>query len=267
MLHTLLLKMPKPTFEFEHALRPGLGTTVATYQPGEVIFGQGDAADSVIYLREGVVKLSVLSRRGKEAVVAMLQAGAFFGETALRGDPVRHTMAIAMTVTSVVVIAKRQMLSLLRDEQAFSDYFLSYMLARNARVEADVVAQLFNTSEERLARALLLMAGYGTKEGTHCVLPNLTQETLAEMVGTTRSRVNFFMKKFKRLGYIDYGNGLKVNDSLVTVMLRERAPMTRSKTAWSPTGEQVPPCPELAQESYVPGFSAPPAAMVRTPGL
>ncbi len=212
----------KPGFNAEAFLRSaGAGKTVATYQPTDIIFSQGDASDSVMYIQEGVVKLSVLSRGGKEAVVAMLGPGDFFGERALAGHPVRLETATAVTATSVLIILKRQMIRLLHDQHALSDRFIAYMLARNVRIEQDLIDQLFNSSEKRLARTLLLLARYGKPDQTHRVLPRISQETLAEMVGTTRSRVNFFMNKFRKLGFIDYNGGLKVKHSLLTVIVHE----------------------------------------------
>jgi len=212
----------KPPFDADTFLRSaGVGKTIATYQPTDVVFSQGDASDSVMYIQEGAVKLSVLSRGGKEAVVAMLGPGDFFGERALAGHPVRLEAATAMTATTVRIIPKRQMIRLLHQQHAFSDRFITYMLARNIRIEEDLVDQLFNSSEKRLARALLLLARYGKSDQTHRVLPKISQETLAEMVGTTRSRVNFFMNKFKKLGFIDYNGGLKVNHSLLTVIVHD----------------------------------------------
>ena len=202
------------------------GTTIATYETGERIFLQGDEADSVMYLQEGAVKLSVLSRSGQEAVVAMLEAGAFFGESALVGVPVRPEAATAMTAATVLIIPKEQMIRLLHEQHEFSDRFIAHMLAWNIRIQEDVVDQLFNSSDKRLARALLRLAHYGKPGRAHRVLPPINQQTLADMVGTTRSRVNFFMNKFKKLGYIEYSGGLKeysgglkVNDSLLTVIL------------------------------------------------
>ena len=225
---TLRIVKPKPIFDVEGFLRFGVvGTTPATYQPGEIIFSQGDVPDSVLYLLEGGVKLSVLSRSGKEAVVAMLEAG-FFGESALADLPVRLETATAMMATTrVLVIPKQQMIQLLHEQHSFSDVFIAHTLARNIRIEEDVVDQLFNSSDKRLARALLLLAHYGKPDRANRVLPRISQQTLADMVGTTRSRVNFFMKTFKKLGYIGYNNGLKVNDSLVRVILRDEHVRTR----------------------------------------
>ena len=161
----------------------------------------------------------------------MLETGAFFGESALVGDPVRHETATAMTATTVLIIPKQQMIRLLHEQHEFSDRFIAHMLARNIRIDEDVVDQLFNSSDKRLARALLLSSHHGKPGKTHRVLPRISQQTLAEMVGTTRSRVNFFMNKFKKLGYIEYSGGLTVNDSLVTVILRDERVGTRpSKT-------------------------------------
>jgi CRP/FNR family cyclic AMP-dependent transcriptional regulator len=212
----------KPAFDAEAFLRSaGAGRTVVTYQPTEVIFSQGDASDSVLYIQEGAVKLSVLSHSGKEAVVAMLGPGDFFGEHALSGHPVRLEVATAMTATTVLVVPKQQMIRRLHDQHALSDRFITYMLARNMRIEEDLVDQLFNSSEKRLARTLLLLARYGKPDQTHLVLPRISQETLAEMIGTTRSRVNFFMNKFKKLGFIEYNGGLKVHHSLLTVIVHD----------------------------------------------
>ena len=229
---TLRIVKPKPTSDVDGFLRAGgAGTTVVAYQPREIAFSQGDAADSVMYVQEGTVKLSVLSRSGQEAVVAILETGAFFGESALRGDPVRHEAATAVTAATVLIIPKELMIRLLHEQHGCSDRFIAHMLARNIRLEEDVVDQLFNSSEKRLARALLLLARCDTAGKIHRVRPRISQQTLAEMVGTTRSRVNFFMNKFKKLGYIEYSGGLKVNDSLVTVIFRDERVETRpSKT-------------------------------------
>jgi CRP/FNR family transcriptional regulator, cyclic AMP receptor protein len=212
----------KRAFDVEAFLRSaGAGKTIAQYQPTDIIFSQGDPSDNVLYIQGGSVKLSVLSRGGKEAVVALLGPGDFFGERALAGHPVRLEIATAMTVTTVLVIPKEQMIRLLHDQHALSDRFITHLLARNIRIEEDLVDQLFNSSEKRLARTLLLLARYGKPDQTHRVLPRISQETLAEMIGTTRSRVNFFMNKFKRLGFIEYNGGLKVNHSLLTVILHD----------------------------------------------
>jgi len=193
---------------------------VLNYRRGDVIFSQGDAASVVKYIQKGAVKLSVLSRIGKEAVVAILGPGDFFGEGVLTGQSVRIGTATAMVATSVLTIAKDVMFRMLHDEPAFSERFISHMLARNVRVEADLVDQLFNSSEKRLARTLLLMARYG-HASPEATLPKISQETLAEMIGTTRSRVNFFMNKFRKLGLIEYNGTIKVNRSLLSVVLHD----------------------------------------------
>ncbi|HXD72529.1 MAG TPA: Crp/Fnr family transcriptional regulator [Vicinamibacterales bacterium] len=193
---------------------------VAKYRTGQVVFSQGDTADDIRYLQKGAIKLSVLSHIGKEAVVAMLAPGDFFGEGALAGQPLRIGTATAIAASSVLCIERDAMVRLLRDEPAFSNRFLNYMLTRNIRIEADLVDQLFNSSEKRLARTLLLMARYGEADPQK-TLPKISQETLAEMIGATRTRVNFFMNKFRKLGFIEYNGGLKVNSSLLTVVLHD----------------------------------------------
>jgi CRP-like cAMP-binding protein len=214
----LRIVKPKPVFDLEAFLgSAAVDTTGGTYEPEHIIFSQGDVADSVMFLQAGAVKLSVLSRSGKEAVIAMLEPGAFFGESALAG-PVRHETATAMTAATVLIIPKPQMIRLLHEQQEFSDRFIAHMLARNIRIEEDVVDQMFNSSEKRLARTLLLLAHCGTPGKSHRVLPRISQQTLADMIGTTRSRVNYFLNQFKQRGYIEYGNGITVNDSLVTVL-------------------------------------------------
>ena len=188
------------------------------YRPAAAIYAQGDASDTVLYIQQGSVKLSVLSQAGKEAVVGVLGPGDFFGEGALAGQPVRLATATAMTASRILVVPKRQMIRLLHQQHALSDRFIAHMLARNTRLEEDLVDQLFNASEKRLARTLLLLARYGKPDGPRRCLPKISQEVLAEMVGTTRSRVNFFMNKFRKLGFIDYNGGLKVHDALLSVV-------------------------------------------------
>ncbi|MGC1107737.1 MAG: Crp/Fnr family transcriptional regulator [Candidatus Acidiferrales bacterium] len=185
------------------------------------MYAQGDAAKSILYLQEGGVKLSVVNEVGKEAVVAILGPGDFFGEGCLAGQSIRMGTATAVTPTNVLVIEKSEMLKVLHEQHALSDRFISFMLARNIRIEEDLVDQLFNSSEKRLARTLLLLARYGKEDRPQGVLPKLSQETLAEMIGTTRSRVNFFMNKFKKLGFIEYNGGLQINTSLLSVVLHE----------------------------------------------
>jgi CRP-like cAMP-binding protein len=199
----------------------GIARKIVLYRREEVVFTQGDPCDHVLYIQKGSVKLSVLSKSGREAVVAMLGAGEFFGEGCLAGQPVRMGSATATTDTTILHVDKEQMVRLLHKQHAMSDRFIAHMLARNIRIEEDLIDQLFNSSEKRLARTLLLLARYGKHDKPVREVPPVSQETLAEMVGTTRSRVNFFMKKFQRLGFIDYSKGLKVNNSLLTVVLHD----------------------------------------------
>jgi CRP-like cAMP-binding protein len=198
----------------------GPARKIVRYRRGEVIFAQGDPANDVRYVQKGAIKVSVVSRIGKEAVVAMLAPGDFFGESALAGQTVRIETATAMTPSSVLIIEKEAIVRLLHEESMFADRFLSHMLSRNLRIEADLVDQLFNSSEKRLARTLLLLARYG-QVNPQRTLPKISQETLAEMIGATRARVNFFMNKFRKLGLIEYNGGLKVNSSLLTIVLHD----------------------------------------------
>ena len=191
------------------------------YRRNAVIFTQGDPCEHVLYIQKGGVKLSVLSKAGREAVVAMLGPGEFFGEGCLAGQSVRMGTATAIADSTILLVDKVQMVRLLHRQHALSDRFITHMLARNIRIEEDLVDQLFNSSEKRLARTLLLLARYGKHDQPVRAVPTISQETLAEMIGTTRSRVNFFMKKFQRLGFIDYTDGLKVNNSLLSVVLHD----------------------------------------------
>jgi CRP/FNR family transcriptional regulator, cyclic AMP receptor protein len=191
------------------------------YRSSATIFTQGDAADSVMYIEHGAVRLSVLSHAGKEAVVAVLDAAHFFGEGCLAGQSLRMATATAMTPCTIVVVDRQEMVRRLHSTPTLADRFLTHMLARNIRIEEDLIDQLFNSSEKRLARTLLLLARYGEPDVPHRTLPRVSQETLAEMVGTTRSRVNFFMNKFRKLGFIEYNGGLKVHNSLLSVVLRD----------------------------------------------
>jgi CRP/FNR family transcriptional regulator, cyclic AMP receptor protein len=199
----------------------GIARSVVEYQRSENAFAQGDPATTVFYVQRGSVKLSVVNPFGKEAVVAILGPGDFFGEGTLAGQTVRMATATATTPTTLLVIEKKEMVRVLHAEHAFSDRFIAYMLSRNIRIEQDLVDQLFNSSEKRLARALLLLTRYGMQNNPKTVLPKVSQETLAGMIGTTRSRVNFFMSKFKKLGFIRYDGGLHVNASLLNVVLHE----------------------------------------------
>ena len=206
-----------------HRFLESAGTTgkIVTYRPNDTVFSQGDPCTSVMYVQSGAVKLAVLSRTGKEAVVAMFGPGDFFGEGCLAGQPIRISTATAIASSKILVIQKRTMIRLLHKQHDFSDRFITHMLARNIRIEEDLVDHLFNSSEKRLARALLLVAQYGKQDKPQRVLPKISQEVLAEMIGTTRSRVNFFMNKFRKLGFIEYNGGLKINGSLLSVVLHD----------------------------------------------
>ena len=199
----------------------GVRTRRVEYEQAAVIFGQGDPAKSIKYVETGAVRLSVLSHNGKEAVVAVLDAGHFFGEGCLAGQSLRMATATAMSPCTILSVEKPEMVRQLRGRPAFAERFLTHMLTRNIRIEEDLIDQLFNSTEKRLARTLLLLARYGEPEVSHRALPKVPQELLAEMVGTTRSRVNFFMNKFRKLGFIDYNGALKVNNSLLSVLLRD----------------------------------------------
>jgi CRP-like cAMP-binding protein len=219
-----LASKPPRTFDVQAFLdSAGIARRVATFKRNEVIFSQGDPCDSVLYIRQGGVKLSVLSKGGREAVVAMLGPGEFFGEGGLAGQRVRMGTATAVTPSTLLLVDKDEMAKLLHEERAMSDRFIEHMLARNIRIEEDLIDQLFNSSEKRLARALLLLARYGRPEAHARVVPPISQETLAKMIGTTRSRVNFFMRKFKRLGFIEYDGDipLRINSSLLSVVLHD----------------------------------------------
>ena len=212
----------RPAFDAEAFLESaGAARRVVSYQKGKIVFSQGQPSDTIMYIQKGGIKISVLSRTGKEAVVAMLGPGDFFGEGALTGQSIRIGTATATTLTTALIIEKGAMLRLLRDEPSFAERFMSYMLARNLRIEADLVDHLFNSSEKRLARALLLLGRYGDQTGPERRIPKISQETLAEMIGTTRSRVNFFMNKFRDLGFIEYNGDIKINTSLLGVVLHD----------------------------------------------
>jgi CRP/FNR family cyclic AMP-dependent transcriptional regulator len=214
--------LKRPAFDLWAFLNTtGLARQVTKFRKSEKIYTQGDPAKSVKYIQKGSVKISVISQGGKEAVVAVLGPGDFFGEGCLAGQPVCMGTATAIVPTSILSIDKKEMMRMLRAEHQFSDLFISHMLSRNIRIEEDLVDQLFNSSEKRLARTLLLLARYGKEDQPHGVLPNISQETLAEMVGTTRSRVNFFMNKFRKLGLITYNGGLQINASLLNVILHD----------------------------------------------
>jgi CRP-like cAMP-binding protein len=199
----------------------GIATNRVNYDSASTIFGQGDPAPCIMYVETGTVRLSVLSHTGKEAVVAVLDAGHFFGEGCLAGQSLRMATATAMESCIVLAVEKPEMVRQLRAKPEFAERFLTHMLTRNIRIEEDLVDQLFNSTEKRLARTLLLLARYGEPKASHRALPKVSQELLAEMVGTTRSRVNFFMNKFRKLGFIQYNGALKINNSLLSVLLRD----------------------------------------------
>ena len=191
------------------------------YREGQTVYAQGDRADAVFFVERGKVKLTVLSRQGKQAVIAILESGSFFGEGCLAGQPLRMSTAITTTDCSIVLLRKPVMLRALHQDAEFSERFTTYLLSRNIRIEEDLVDQLFNSSEKRLARILLLLANFGKDGRPERVVPKISQETLAGMVGTTRSRVSFFMNKFRKLGFIEYNGGLEVHSSLLHVVLHD----------------------------------------------
>jgi CRP/FNR family cyclic AMP-dependent transcriptional regulator len=199
----------------------GVSRRLEEFRKKQAIFSQGESADSIMYVQKGSVKLTVVNEGGKEAVVAIFGSGDFFGEGGLAGQTVRMGTATAMVPTAVLIIGKDEMMRALHAEHALSDRFIAHMLARNIRVEADLIDQLFNSTEKRLARTLLLLARYGKEDQPGRVLQKVSQETLAEMIGTTRSRVNLFMNKFRNMGFIEYNGGIKINKSLLTVVLHE----------------------------------------------
>jgi CRP-like cAMP-binding protein len=199
--------------------KAGTGRSISSYRKNQVIFAQGAPADAVFYLERGQVKLTVVSKGGKAAIVAILGPGDFFGEGCLAGQPVRMATASAMTDAAVVRVERQAMLRLLHERSVFSERFMAHLLARNVRFEEDLVDQLFNSSEKRLARVLLLLARFGKEGATEPVIPKISQEVLAEMVGTTRPRISGFMNKFRRLGFIEYNGGLHVHSSLLNVLL------------------------------------------------
>ena len=199
----------------------GNGRTIVNYRRGQLIFRQGDAADAVFYIHKGKVQITVVSEQGKEGVIGVLEAGEFFGEGCLAGQPLHMATASATAECAIARIEKEAMVRKLRDEPTFSQLFMAYLLSRNIQIEADLVDQLFNSSEKRLARVLLLLAHFGKDGKMEPVIPNVNQETLAARVGTTRSRVNFFMNKFRKLGFIEYNGSLKVHSSLLNVIVHD----------------------------------------------
>jgi CRP-like cAMP-binding protein len=216
------MKPKKSVFDAEVFLQSvGASRRVEEFRKKQTIFSQGDSADSVMYVQNGSVKLTVVNESGKEAVVAIFGSGDFFGEGGMAGQKLRMATATAVVPTAILIIEKDEMARVLHTEHALSDRFISHILARNIRVEADLVDQLFNSTEKRLARTLLLLARYGEEGQSEKILQKVSQETLAEMIGTTRSRVNMFMTKFRKLGLIEYNGRIKINKSLLTVVLHE----------------------------------------------
>lgn len=203
------------------------GRTISKYRINQIVFAQGDPADSVFYIHDGKVKVTVISEQGKEAVVAVLGPDAFCGEGCLAGQPLRIATATAMTDCKIMRLEKAAMIRVVREEPAFSEMFISHLLVRTIRVEEDLVDQLFNSSEKRLARALLLLANFGKEGRPEPIIAKVSQETLAEMIGTTRSRVSQFMNKFRKLGFIDYNGTLKVHSSLLSVVLHDQPQIKR----------------------------------------
>ncbi len=215
-------KNEEPRFSVQVFLsKVGLGRTLTDHRARQVIFSQGDAADSIFYIHKGKIKLTVVSNRGKEAVIAILDAGNFFGEGCLAGQVKRMSTASAMTLATVTRIEKTAAIRVLRDEPAFTELFLQHLLARSIRIEEDLVDQLFNSSEKRLARVLLLLANFGKEGKPETAIAKISQQTLAEIVGTTRSRVSFFMNKFRKLGFVSYNGRLEVHSSLLSVVLHD----------------------------------------------
>jgi CRP/FNR family cyclic AMP-dependent transcriptional regulator len=216
--------MPKKKAPFElekYLYTAGIAKKIVSYLKGETIFSQGGPCDSVLYLQQGGVKLTITSPRGKEAVISLLYAGDFLGEGSIAGQSFRAATATTLEPTTALVIDKKEMIRVLHEEHEFSDRFVAHMLKRNVRIEEDLTDQLFNSSEKRLARVLLLVARYGKTEQPEKIVAKISQETLAEMVGTTRSRVSVFMNKFRKLGYIKYNGGIHINGSLLRVILHD----------------------------------------------
>jgi len=199
----------------------GNGKTTLQYRKNQILFSQGDMADAVFYIQEGSVKLTVVSPQGKEAVVAVLETEAFVGEACLVGQVLRLETATALDAAKIVRVEKAFMIRMLHDEPAFGELFVSYLLSRNVRIQEDLVDQLFNSAEKRLARVLLLLAHFGKEGKPETVIANISQETLAEMIGTTRSRVSFFLNKFRKLGFIKYNGGFQVHSSLLNIVLHD----------------------------------------------
>jgi CRP/FNR family transcriptional regulator, cyclic AMP receptor protein len=219
----VLRKRRKASFDPKDFLaKMGEGKTISEYQQGQAVFSQGNVADAVFYIQKGKIKLTVISEQGKEAVVGILGPAHFFGEGCLNGHPLRTTTATAIDKCLVTRIAKKAMIATMHDEPEFSELFTAHLLTRNGRIEEDLIDQLFNSSEKRLARVLLLLANFGKDGKPEPIVGSFSQETLAEMIGTTRSRVSFFMNKFRKLGYIEYNGKLEIHNSLLNVVLYDK---------------------------------------------
>jgi CRP/FNR family cyclic AMP-dependent transcriptional regulator len=212
----------------------GNGKTISEFQKDQVVFSQGEVGDAVFYIQKGKVKLTVISEQGKEAVVGVLGPGQFFGEGCLNGHPLRVTTSMAMVECRITRIAKTAMIATMHDEPEFSELFMAYLLTRNSRIEEDLIDQLFNSSEKRLARLLLLLANFGKDGRPEPIVGTFSQETLAEMIGTTRSRVSFFMNKFRKLGYIEYNGTLEIHNSLLNVVLYDKPEIKGKETRDAP---------------------------------
>jgi CRP-like cAMP-binding protein len=217
----------------------GTGKTISVYRKDQIIFSQGEVADTIFYIQKGGVKVVVLSDQGKEAVVGILEPGQFFGEGCMNGHSLRIATSTATEESLITSISKSAMIAVLHDEPKFSELFVAYLLTRNSRVEDDLIDQLFNSSEKRLARLLLLLAKFGKEGSPTPISPNISQETLAEMIGTTRSRVSFFMNKFRKLGLISYNGKIEVHNSLLDAVLREKPQLQRDGEADKRSGADV----------------------------
>jgi len=223
-----LQKPTKETFDAQVSLgKVGTGKAILEFEKGRKVFEQGDAADAIYYVQKGKIKLTVMSDQGKEAVVGILEPGQFFGESCLTGHKLRISTTTAMEHCVITAIKRAAMITLLHDEPTFSEFFIEHLLTRNIRIEEDLIDQLFNSSERRLARMLLLLANFGKEGVPQRITPNISQETLADMIGTTRSRVSFFMNKFRKLGLINYNGHIEVNTSLLTAVLHDKPELKR----------------------------------------
>jgi CRP-like cAMP-binding protein len=203
-------------------VKVGAGRTILQFRKNQTVFAQGDEAETVFYIQQGRVKLTVLSEQGKEAVVGILEAGQFFGEGCLNGHRLRLSTTVAMEDSVITVVTKAALLAAIHDEPAMSELFMAHLLTRNSRIEEDLIDQLFNSSEKRLARLLLLLANFGSEDNSKHIMVSISQETLAEMIGTTRSRVSFFMNKFRKLGFISYNGKIEVHNSLLNAVLHDK---------------------------------------------